>query len=87
MTAATTRGRVMPIERFESSVWSIVQKRSGWDGRYPQSAKNVGLHAWHRTCIRDAYDNARSMVSMAGEIITDLKKHGAAFNLPGGATC
>lgn len=76
------RMRVMPVEHFECSVWSIVKKRSGWNGVYPHAAAMDGLRAWHKTCIREAYDSATSMVSVAGRIIVDLKMHGAVFNLP-----
>lgn len=79
-----TRTSRMPIEHFECSVWSLVKKRSGWDGVYPQSAKNSGVHAEHKTYIRQAYGNGKSMVVVAGGIITDLKKYGARFNSPTG---
>lgn len=79
MKAATTRARVMPIEHFECSVWSLVKKRSGWDGVYPQSAMNAGIHAEHKTRIRKGYESTKSMVAVAGGIIADLRTHGAVF--------
>lgn len=79
------RMRVMPIEQFECSVWVMVRARSDWDGVYPEPALRVGLHAFHRTRIRDTYEKSRAMVGVVAEIILDLKQYGISFNSAGGA--